>query len=194
MPVAIAEIAFSQEQISRRVRQLAKVIRSDLAGRRPLLVSVLQGSVVFLADLVRALELDCDIDFLSVSSYPGEYQTGGVVRIIKDLEIVLEDRHVVLIEDIVDTGLTLAFLLKTLKARDPKEIKVCTLVDKPVRRIAQPPIDYIGFQSDRFLIGYGLDFQGLYRNLPYLAAVNDVPALAAEPRLLEPLFSGVEQV
>lgn len=174
--------------------ELAEAIRTDLAGERPLLVSVLQGSVIFLADLVRALDMDCDVDFLSVSSYPGEFQTGGVVRIIKDLEEVLQDRHVVLVEDIVDTGLTLAFLLRTLQTRNPKSITVCTLVDKPVRRIAQPPIHHIGFESDRYLIGYGLDFQGLYRNLPYLAAVDDVAALAAQPRLLEPLFEAVEQV
>lgn len=158
------------------------------------MVSVLQGSVIFLADLVRAIDVDCDIDFLSVSSYPGQLQTGGVVRIIKDLEIVLEDRHVILVEDIIDTGLTLAFLLRTLSTRNPSSIKVCTLIDKPVRRIAQPPIHHVGFESDRYLIGYGLDFQGLYRNLPYLAAVEDVGALAARPRILEPLFGHVEQV
>lgn len=173
---------------------MAEVIRADLAGERPLFISVLQGSVIFLADLVRSLNVDCDIDFLSVSSYPGEFKGGGVVRIIKDLEIVMQDRRVFLIEDIVDTGLSLAFLLRTLETRNPRSVAVCTLIDKPVRRIAQPPLHHVGFQSDRFLIGYGLDFQGLYRNLPHLVAVDDVSALAADPRSLEPLFWGVEQV
>lgn len=158
------------------------------------MVSVLQGSVIFLSDLVRALDVDCDIDFLSVSSYAGGLKAGGVVRIIKDLEVVLEGRRVILVEDVVDTGLTVAFLLKTLETRDPRSIQVCTLIDKPLLRIAQPPIHHVGFESDRFLIGYGLDFQGLYRNLPYLAAVDDVPALAAEPRSLEALYGASEQV
>lgn len=187
-------MVFTREQIQSRVAELAEAIRSDLGGERPIMVSVLQGSVIFLSDLVRALDVDCDIDFLSVSSYPGGLGAGGVVRIIKDLEVVIEGRRVILVEDVVDTGLTLAFLLRNLETRDPRSITVCTLVDKPLLRIAQPPIHHVGFESDRFLIGYGLDFQGLYRNLPYLAAVDDVPALAAEPRSLEALFSATEQV
>lgn len=192
--MAVAEIAFAPKDIRQRVSELAIEIRTQMAGERPVLVSVLQGSVIFFADLLRALEIDGDVDFLSVSSYPGQFKTGGVVRIIKDLEIVLQDRRVVLVEDVVDTGLTLAFLLRTLETRNPRSIHVCTLINKPLRRIAQPPVHYVGFESDRYLVGYGLDFQGLYRNLPYLAAVEDVPALAAEPRLLEPLFGAVEQV
>ena len=187
--VALAEVAYTQRQIAERVAELAESIRDEMTGHRPLLVSVLDGSVMFLADLVRALKVDCDIDFLSVSSYPGKPEAAGVVRIIKDLEFLLEGRRVVLIEDIVDTGLTLAFLLRTLEARNPHSLSVCTLVNKPVRRIAQPPIDYSGFETDKFLVGYGLDFQGRYRNLPYMLGIKDVPALVQDPSGLDALSS-----
>lgn len=183
-------MAYTSEQIESRIAELAETIRDELAGHRPLIISVLNGSVMFLADLVRALEIDCDIDFLSVSSYPGQLKPSGVVRIIKDIEFLLEDRHVLLIEDIVDTGLTLAFLLRTLEARNPASLSVCTLVNKTVRRIAQPPINHCGFETDEFLVGYGLDFKGRYRNLPYLLGVNDLPALAAAPDALETFMAG----
>lgn len=186
--MVLAEIAYSEEEIQNRIRDLAGEIRADLSGERPLLISILKGSVVFLADLVRALDLDCEIDFMSISAYGGEVGRSGVVRIVKDLEQPLEGRRVLLIEDIVDTGFTLSYLLRTLKTRNPAQIQVVALIDKTVRRIADLTIDHVGFNSEEFLIGYGLDFQGRYRNLPYLVAVKDIAALAADPDSLTRLF------
>ncbi|MGH2812153.1 MAG: hypoxanthine phosphoribosyltransferase [Actinomycetota bacterium] len=188
--MALAEIAYTRDQIRQRIEELAEEIRSDLNGERPVLVSILKGSVVFLADLVRALKVDADIDFISISSYGGEVGASGVVRIVKDLEDPIEGRHVVLVEDIVDTGFTLSYLLRTLKTQNPASVRVCALIDKTVRRIADPQIDYAGFRSEEFLIGYGLDFQGRYRNLPHLIAVTDIAALAAQPDVLNELFQG----
>jgi hypoxanthine phosphoribosyltransferase len=186
--LALAEIAYSEDEIARRIRELAGELREDLNGERPVLVSILKGSVLFLADLVRALDIECDIDFMSVSTYGGEVGRSGVVRIVKDLEQPIEGRHVVLIEDIVDTGFTLSYLLRTLGTRNPASIRVCTLIDKTVRRIADMEIHHAGFASEEFLIGYGIDFHGRYRNLPYLAAVKDIAALAAAPDSLTSLF------
>lgn len=186
--MSLAEIVYSQDQIARRVEELAKQIEEDLGGERPLLISVLKGSVIFLSDLVRALQIDADIDFMSITSYSGGTGPSGVVRIVKDLEDPLEGRHAVVVEDIVDTGFSLSYLLRTLGTRNPKSIKVCALVDKRVRRIADLEVDFAGFTSDDFLVGYGLDFQGRYRNLPYLAAVSDIAALAARPDALDSLF------
>jgi hypoxanthine phosphoribosyltransferase len=186
--VPLAEVLFTAEQIETRVRDLAADLREDLAGERPVLVSVLKGSVMFLADLVRAFGGEADIDFMSISAYPGAGAATGVVRIVKDLEEPLEGRDVVVVEDIVDTGLTLAYLLRTLEARQPRTLKVCALVDKAVRRIAHLDVDYVGFESEEFLIGYGLDFQGRYRNLPCMMAVNNVAELAADPDALEWVF------
>lgn len=184
----LATIAYSREQIQGRIKDLAHELKEDLGGDRPLLVSILKGSVVFLADLVRALDIDCDIDFMSISAYGGEVGRSGVVRIVKDLEQPLDGRRVVLIEDIVDTGFTLSYLLRTLETRNPQSIQVCTLIDKRVRRIADLKVHHMGFVSEDFLIGYGLDFQGRYRNLPFLAAVNDIAALAANPDALIDVF------
>lgn len=163
--------------------QLAKLIQADHSAAPPLLVCVLKGSVVFLADLVRSLGFDPDIDFMSISSYGSPDRT-GVVRIVKDLEEPLEGRPVVVVEDIVDTGLTLSYLLRTLQTRGPASLKVCTLVNKTPRRIVELPIDYAGFESEDFLIGYGLDFKGRYRNLPDLLAIGDLPSLAENPDAL----------
>jgi hypoxanthine phosphoribosyltransferase len=189
--VPLVEVLFTAEQIQDRVRELAAALREELEGERPVLISVLKGSVMFLADLVRALGVEADIDFMSISAYPGHSGSGtetGVVRIVKDLEEPLEDRHVVVVEDIVDTGLTLSYLLRTLQTRGPRSLRVCTLVDKAVRRIADLEVDLVGFESEEFLIGYGLDFQGRYRNLPYLMAVKNLAALAADPEALEWVF------
>lgn len=188
--MALAEVVFSQQQIAARVGELAAELRQHLAGERPLLVSVLKGSVIFLADLVRALGVDADVDFMSISSYSGGTGPSGVVRIVKDLEDPLEGRHAVVVEDIVDTGFSLSYLLRTLETRNPKSLKVCSLIDKRVSRIADLEVDYAGFVTDHFLIGYGLDFQGRYRNLPYLAAVTDLAALAGRPDSLVSLFQG----
>lgn len=183
-----AQIIHTQEQIQTRVHELAKTLQADLSGERPLLLAILKGSVIFLADLVRAMKTDPDVDFLSISSYPGGDISTGVVRIIKDSEMPMYERHVVLIEDIVDTGLTLAFLLNTLKMRQPASLRVCTFINKPERRIAEPKIDYVGFETKDYVVGYGLDFRGRYRNLPHVVAVEDSTVLASSPRLLDGLF------
>lgn len=190
MSEPLAQVRFSATQIRDRVDRLAASVRVDLTGQRPVLISVLKGSLVFMADFSRSLDMDAEIDFMMVTSFVGGTST-GVVRIVNDLEISIQDRHVVVVEAIVDTGLTLSFLLKTLRARNPKSLRVCALVDKPVRRIAQPLLDYVGFETEEFMVGYGLDFKGRYRNLPYLAGVRDVAALALRPdALIESLTLG----
>jgi hypoxanthine phosphoribosyltransferase len=196
----LAEIAYTADQIQARVAELAAALGADLEAEvaagtgsteaPPLLVSVLKGSVMFLADLVRKLPIEAEVDFMSISKYAGP-RASGVVRIVKDLEQPLDGRHVVLVEDIVDTGLSLSYLVRTLMTRSPASLRVCTLIDKRVLRIAELPVHYSGFETDSFLIGYGLDIQGFYRNLPYLMAVSDVAALAAAPdRLVPELFPG----
>lgn len=180
----MGEVRFTADRIAQRVSELAKALESDLRGERPVLVAVLKGSLVFMADLARRLQEPVDIDFMMVSEFEGGLAHTGVVRIVKDLEIPIQGRHVVVVETIVDTGLTLAFLLHTLRARNPGSIRVCALIDKPVRRIAPPPLDYVGFETDEYLVGYGLDFRRRYRNLPCLVGVNDVPALANAPDAL----------
>lgn len=181
--MAVAEIRYSAEEIEAKVAELALRITEDLKGERPVLVAVLKGSLIFLSDLSKHLGL-ADIDFMIVSEFEGSAARTGVVRIIKDLEISIQDRHVIVVETIVDTGLTLSFLLRDLQNRGPSSLRVCALIDKPVRRIAQPPIDYVGFETADYLVGYGLDFRRRYRNLPYLVGVKDVPALAAKPDAL----------
>jgi hypoxanthine phosphoribosyltransferase len=185
---SLAEIRYTPEQINQRVSELGRELREDLGDQRPLLVAVLKGSVIFLADLARRIGVDSEVDFMSVSSYSGGSRETGRVRILKDLEVSIEDRDVVIVEAIVDTGLTLSFLLKTLKTRGPRSLRVCTLLDKPLRRIAQPELHYRGFEIQDYVVGYGLDFKGRYRNLPYIVAVKDVPALAARPEALETVF------
>lgn len=181
--MALAAVRFSEAEIAAKVADLARRIAEDLHGERPVLVAVLKGSLIFMADLSRQLGL-ADIDFMIVSEFEGTAPRTGVVRIIKDLETPLQDRHVVVVETIVDTGLTLSFLLRSLQQRGPRSIRVCALINKPVRRIAQPRLDYIGFETSEYLVGYGLDFRRRYRNLPYLVGVSDVPALAAQPDAL----------
>ena len=189
--MVLAEVLYTAEQIQARVKALAAALTSDLevlGDVRPLLVSVLKGSVIFLADLVRQLPMDADVDFMSISRYSGEAHS-GVVRIVKDLEHPLDGRHVVIVEDIVDTGLSLSYLVRNLETRDPASLRICTLIDKRVLRIAELKVDYAGFETRDFVIGYGLDIQGRYRNLPYLMAVPDPTRLAASPdALVEELY------
>jgi len=190
--MALAEVLYTAEQIQSRVADLAQAVAADLdrvGEERPLLISVLKGSVIFLADLVRRLPIDTDVDFMSISRYSAD-PYNGVVRIVKDLEQPLQGRHVVVVEDIVDTGLSLSYLLRNLATRDPASLRVCTLVDKRVLRIAELPVDYVGFETREFLIGYGLDIAGRYRNLPYLMAVSDPARLAASPdALIDDLYA-----
>ena len=157
----------------------------------PILVGVLKGSVLFLADLVRALAIPVEVDFMSISSYSAGGTQSGVVRIEKDLDGAVHDRDVVIVEDIVDTGLTLNYLRRTLGARSPRSLRAVTLLDKSVRRIVPVPLEHSGFDiPDVFVVGYGLDFQALYRNVPDILSVRDLPRLANDPELLvEPLFS-----
>lgn len=171
-------MAYGAGEIAGRVGELAGQIAADLAGERPLMVSVLKGSVIFLADLIRALPGDPAVDFMSITSYGDAPDPSGVVRIVKDLEEPIEGRHVIVIEDLVDTGLSLSYLVRALADRDPASLRVCAFVDKSVRRIAELDVDYVGFSSEEFLIGYGLDLRGHFRNMPCLMALSP-PAVAA---------------
>ena len=180
----IAEVLYTAEEIQSRVRGIGEALTRDYAGRTPILISVLKGGVVFLADLMRSMELSIKVDFMSISSYGS---ASGVVRVLKDLEHDLSGEHVVLVEDIIDTGLTLSYLLSALEARGPASLEVCTLIDKSVRRIAPLEIRYAGFVSpDRFLLGYGLDHEQRYRNLPFIVAVKDMARLQDQPMALTP--------
>jgi len=179
---AIASILYTEEEIQLRVRELASDITRDYAGQSPVLVSILKGGVVFLADLIQQVDLPLRLDFMSISSYGAGAQATGVVRIIKDLDQDIGGEHVLIVEDIIDTGLTLSYLLSALWARGPASIEVCALLDKAVRRIAPLDIRYRGFECpDQFVVGYGLDHQERYRNLPFILGVHDQAGLAADP-------------
>jgi hypoxanthine phosphoribosyltransferase len=185
----IASVLFSGDDIQRRVRQLGATITSDYANRPPVLVSVLKGSSVFLADLFRHIDLPVRVDFMSISSYGASETTGGVVRILKDLDHDIGGEHVIVIEDIIDTGLTLSYLLASLRGREPASLEVCALLDKSVRRIPLVDIRYRGFECpDRFVVGYGLDHDARYRNLPMILAVDDVSRLTEDPNVLVPFL------
>lgn len=167
----IHEVLISGSQIEQRVGELGAQISREYKGREPLLIGVLRGVTCFMADLMRHVSLPLAIDFMAISSYEGE--RGGAVRIVKDLEESLVDRHVIVIEDIVDTGMTLNALLQELRSRGPASLSVCTLLDKRVRRLVEVSIDYVGFEiGDEFVVGYGLDFRQKYRNLPFIATVR----------------------
>ena len=172
---AIGEILVQPDDLQHRVRELGGEITRDYAGKEPLLVCVLKGAVFFLSDLMRAIELPCEVDFMAVASYGSATQSSGVVRILKDLDAVIEGRDVIIVEDIVDSGLTLQYLMRTLEARKPASLEVCALLTKPDRRKIDMPARYIGFEiPDKFAIGYGLDYAERYRNLPYVAALTGV--------------------
>ena len=185
----VASVLFGRQDIRRRVAELGRAITTDYAGRNPVLVSVLKGGTMFLADLFRRIDLPVRVDFMAISRYGDADESLGRVRILMDIEADLTGRDVVLVEDIVDTGLTLSYLLGTLRARDPASIEVCTLLDKSVRRIAPVRVRYAGFDCpDRFVVGYGLDHRERYRNLRDIYAVDDVSALDADPGVLAPLL------
>jgi hypoxanthine phosphoribosyltransferase len=171
---AIGEILVQPDELSARVRELGKQISADYAGRDLLLVGVLKGAVFFLSDLMRHIDVTCEVDFMAVASYGSSTDSSGVVRILKDLDIPIEGREVLIVEDIVDSGLTLSYLLRTLRARNPKSLEVCALLTKPERRKVDLPIRYVGFEiPNRFAIGYGLDHAEKFRNLPYVAVLAD---------------------
>jgi hypoxanthine phosphoribosyltransferase len=171
---AIGEILVEPEALTQRVRELGEQISGDYAGRDLLMVGVLKGAVFFLSDLMRHISSPCEVDFMAVASYGSSTDSSGVVRILKDLDIPIEGREVLIVEDIVDSGLTLSYLLRTLRARNPGSLEVCALLTKPERRKVDLPIRYTGFEiPNRFAIGYGLDHAERFRNLPYVAVLAD---------------------
>jgi len=169
----IAEVLVTDEQIKERTAQLARQIDEDYRGKDLVLVCVLKGGVLFLADLMRQLTIPHAIDFMATSSYGSSTESSGVVRILKDLDSPIEGRHVLIVEDIIDTGLTLNYLLRILEERKPASLRVCTLLNKPSRRKVDVPVDYIGFNiPNAFVVGYGLDYGQLYRNLPFVGVLK----------------------
>jgi hypoxanthine phosphoribosyltransferase len=169
----VDEILLTAEEIEARVREMAEEVSRDYAGRTPLLVGVLKGVVPFMADLLRTITVPVEVDFMAVSSYTAEAREKGVVRLIKDLEAPITGRHVLFVEDIVDTGLTLSYLLRSLRARQPASLEVCVLFNKPKRRLIDIPLKYKGFDlPDRLVVGWGLDYRELYRNLPFLGLLR----------------------
>jgi hypoxanthine phosphoribosyltransferase len=182
-----ATVLFTAGDIRERVRELGEAITRDYAGQEPVLISVLKGGAWFHADLLRAIGGHASVDFMSISSYGKG--SSGVVRIMKDLDRDIGGRNVIVVEDIVDTGLTLTYLLSTLRARSPASLAVCTLLDKAARRITPINIRYRGFECpDKFVLGYGLDYAEVYRNLPFIVAVEDLGALERDPLTLLPLL------
>jgi hypoxanthine phosphoribosyltransferase len=173
-PQAPGETIVEADQLQARVTELGAEITRDYAGREVLLLGVLKGAVFFLADLMRQIELPCEVDFMAVSSYGSLTDSSGVVRILKDLDAPIEGKDVLIVEDIVDSGLTLNYMLRNLRGRDPSSLEVCALLVKPGRKKIDLPIRYVGFEiPNRFVVGYGLDLDQRYRNLPYVAALED---------------------
>lgn len=169
----IARILIEERQIQAKVRDLGAEIATEYEGLTPVFIGVLNGAVLFIADLIRACPIPLNIDFMAVSSYDKGTHSSGIVRILKDLDRNIEGRHVLIIEDIIDTGLTLSYLLDNLRARHPASLRVCTLLDKRERRTVDLHIDYTGFRiPDEFVVGYGLDYNGQYRNLPYIGVLK----------------------
>jgi len=168
------EVLISQQEIQERIKELGSQIAKEYAGRNPLLIGVLKGATLFLSDLLRAIDIPLGIEFMAISSYGSSTRTSGEVRILKDLGVAIEGRHIIVVEDIVDTGLTLSYLLANLKSRGAASVKLVALLDKYDRREREVPIDYLGFPiPDAFVVGYGLDFAERYRNLPFIAILKN---------------------
>jgi hypoxanthine phosphoribosyltransferase len=171
---AVGEILIDEAALSSRVAELGAEVSADYQGRDLLLIGVLKGAVFFMADLMRHLTVPCEVDFMAISSYGDQTDSSGVVRILKDLDINMEGRHVLVVEDIIDSGLTLSYLMRNLESREPATLEVCALLTKPARREIDVPVRYVGFEiPNRFVVGYGLDFAERYRNLPYVAVLSD---------------------
>jgi hypoxanthine phosphoribosyltransferase len=169
----VGEILIDEETLQARIRELGVEISRDYAGRDLLLVGVLKGAVFFMADLMRELTIPCEIDFMAISSYGAGTDSSGVVRILKDLDLNISGRHVLVVEDIIDSGLTLSYLVRTLSARKPATVEICALLTKPERREVDVPVRYVGFEiPNEFVIGYGLDYAERYRNLPHVAVLH----------------------
>jgi hypoxanthine phosphoribosyltransferase len=169
----VEEILIEEAALQARIAELGEEISADYTGRDLLLIGVLKGAVFFMSDLMRRLTVPCEIDFMAISSYGASTDSSGVVRILKDLDINIEGRHVLVVEDIIDSGLTLSYLMRNLEAREPASLEVCALMTKPARREIDVDVRYVGFEiPNRFVIGYGLDFAERYRNLPFVAVLH----------------------
>jgi hypoxanthine phosphoribosyltransferase len=170
---AVGEILIDEETLGARIAELGVEVSADYEGRDLLLIGVLKGAVFFMADLMRHLTVQCEVDFMAISSYGDSTDSSGIVRILKDLDINIEGRDVLVVEDIIDSGLTLSYLMRNLESREPASLEVCALMTKPARREIDVPVRYIGFEiPNRFVVGYGLDFGERYRNLPYVAVLS----------------------
>jgi hypoxanthine phosphoribosyltransferase len=171
---AVGEVLIDAETLSGRIAELGAEVSADYEGRDLLLIGILKGAVFFMADLMRRLTIPCEVDFMAISSYGASTDSSGVVRILKDLDINIEGRDVLVVEDIIDSGLTLSYLMRNLESREPATLEVCALLTKPERREIDVLVRYVGFEiPNRFVIGYGLDFGERYRNLPYVAVLSD---------------------
>ena len=174
LEAGVGEVLIEEDALQERVAALGQELSADYAGRDLLLIGVLKGAVFFMADLMRHITVPCEVDFMAISSYGASTDSSGVVRILKDLDINIEGRDVLVVEDIIDSGLTLSYLMRNLEAREPASLEICALLTKPDRREMDVPVRYVGFEiPDRFVIGYGLDFAERYRNLPYVAVLSD---------------------
>jgi hypoxanthine phosphoribosyltransferase len=169
----VKEVLITSQEIEDKVREIGARITEDYRGEKPLLIGILRGAVVIMSDLMRHIDLQCELDFMDISSYGTGTSSSGVVRILKDLEEDITDRHVLIVEDIIDTGLTLSYLLRSLQARKPASLEICALLSKPSRRRADLEVRYLGFEvPDEFVVGYGLDYAGAYRNLPDICVLK----------------------
>ena len=174
LDAAIGEILIDEETLAARVAELGAEVSADYEGRDLLLIGVLKGAVFFMADLMRHLTVACEVDFMAISSYGDATDSSGIVRILKDLDISIEGRDVLVVEDIIDSGLTLSYLIRNLESREPASLEVCALLTKPDRREIEVPVRYVGFEiPNKFVIGYGLDFAERYRNLPYVGVLDE---------------------
>jgi hypoxanthine phosphoribosyltransferase len=181
LAAAVEEILIDEETLQSRIAELGAEVTQDYRGRDLLLVGVLKGAIFFMADLMRAIEVHCEVDFMAISSYGAGVDSSGVVRILKDLDVSIEGRNVLVVEDIIDSGLTLSYLLRNLEAREPASLEICALLTKPERRQNDVHCRYVGFEiPNRFVVGYGLDFAERYRNLPYVGVLRDELAAQAE--------------
>jgi hypoxanthine phosphoribosyltransferase len=169
----VAEVLIREDELRSRVADLGRRISADYEDKVPLLVGILKGASIFLSDLIREITIPCMLDFMATSSYGAGTESSGIVRILKDLDQTIEGRHVLIVDDVIDTGFTMDYLLETLKARYPASLRVCALLDKAPRRRRRVSIDYRGFEiPDRFVVGYGLDYGGIYRNLPFICVLK----------------------
>ena len=169
----VAKILITEEQLQERIDELGAKISEDYEGKRPILVCILKGGILFLSDLMRYITIPHEIDFMDISSYGAGTESSGVVRILKDLDANIAGRHVLIVEDIIDTGHTLDYILRNLSTREPASLRICTLLSKPARRVKDIPLEYVGFEiPNEFVIGYGLDFAEIYRNLRYIGVLK----------------------